>query len=123
MVLLYLLLMQISLVFFLSIAAFWIEGSFDAIWAVLYGGLTAAVSTTLIAYQLNKVGNLAKDSPRYSSMLLLFGIFKRFILVSLLFWVGFGILSLMPMFLLAGFFSAQLAYVIGPFLKLKKLFG
>ncbi len=82
--------------------------------AAAYGGLIAIASTWLLSSRVERAGELAKKSAKWSVYHLLFGAIQRFVfvLVGLALGMWQGALGLEPVPILITFGIAQFAYMI-----------
>lgn len=91
---------------------FLFQGQWQAL-SALFGALVAIVMAFLLGRRMKRAGNAAVQSTRWAMTLVFIGVVQRFLLVLVLFGVGFGVLKLNPLAAVVGFGLAQLGYLIG----------
>ncbi len=78
--------------------------------AALYGGAITLSGTLLMAWRINRAGEIASSNTLQSSMEIYTGVMQKFILTLLLMAVGMGYLKLDPVALLVSFALTQLSF-------------
>lgn len=91
---------------------FLLQGYWQAL-SALYGGLVTVIMTFLLGRRVERASATAEYDARRGMMLLFIGFGLRFLLVLLLFGVGFGYLQLASLAVIVGFGLTQAAYLIG----------
>jgi ATP synthase protein I len=97
---------------FLAAAGFLLQGPWQAL-AALYGALIAIILAYLLGRRIGRANQTVIQSPRWTMALIFIGVVQRFLLVLVLFGVGFSLLKLPPLATIVGFGLTQLGYLIG----------
>lgn len=97
---------------FLVAAGFLLQGTWQSL-AALYGALVAIILAFLLGRRIGRADKAATQSPRWAMALIFIGVVQRFLLVLVLFGVGFSLLKLPPLAAIVGFGLTQLGYLIG----------
>lgn len=79
--------------------------------AVMYGGGVAIINTLLQQWHARRAERVAGNSPERNMRLLFRCAIERFVAAVVLLAIGLGILGLMPLALILGFVTAQLAQI------------
>lgn len=80
--------------------------------SALYGGLITVIMTFLLERRVERAGQAAASSARWAMALLFIGFIERFLLVLVMFGVGFKMLKLDPLAAIVGFGLTQLGYLL-----------
>ncbi len=94
-------------------AAFMVMQGRAAAWAALYGGLVTLVASLWLGRGIARAGHSARHADSRPQWILYVGAVQRFVVVLALLAVGFGVLKLDPLALIAGFAATQLGFVAG----------
>lgn len=78
--------------------------------AALYGGSISLSGTLLMAWRINRAGEIAAQDTRQGSIEVYTGVMQKFILTLLLMAVGMGYLKLDPIAVLISFALTQLSF-------------
>ena len=78
--------------------------------AALYGGSITLSGTLLMAWRINRAGDIASRDTQQGSMEIYTGVMQKFILTLLLMAVGMGYLKLDPIAILVSFALTQLSF-------------
>ncbi len=81
--------------------------------AALYGGAVTLVATLWLGRGVARAGASAHGGGTRSQWILYSGALQRFVVVLVLLAVGFGVLKLSPLALIAGFVAAQFGFLLG----------
>jgi ATP synthase protein I len=92
-------------------AAFFMAKGAEEAYSAFYGGLISVVVAFLLGRGVVRAAEAARQDPKKSMLILYLGAVQRFILVLVLFGIGFKVLSLAFVPMIAGFAGAQLAYL------------
>lgn len=95
-----------------ALGFYWAQGLWQA-QSALYGGGVNIVMTLLLGRGIERAGRAAEHSARHGMFILVIGVIQRFVLVLVLFGVGFALLKLDPLASIVGFALTHLAYLIG----------
>jgi len=114
-----LLLLQLALVTAVS-AVFLVISSPVAAGSCGFGGGIAAANALLVARCARRDARARERTPQQSLAAVFLCVAQRFLVVTLLFACGLGVLKLKPLALLAGFIAGQLVMVIIGMQQLKK---
>lgn len=90
---------------------YWFKGVWGAE-SALYGVAVNLFMTLLLGRGVTRAGHAAAADARRGMLILLIGVVQRFVLVLVLFGVGFAWLKLDPLAAVVGFALAQLGYLI-----------
>lgn len=93
-------------------AGFWGVQGFWQAQSALYGGLVTIVMAYLLGRRVARLEDMAGRSQSKDLLLLSIGFIQRFLLILVLFGVGFAILKLDPLAAIIGFGLTHLAYLI-----------
>jgi ATP synthase protein I len=89
----------------------------SGLWAALFGGVAALTNTLLLHWRVAQgKRNPHCDAQRHLRAIYLSSL-ERLVAVVALLAIGFGLLKLMPLALLAGFVAGQLAAVVSGLIK------
>ena len=78
--------------------------------AALYGGSITLSGTLLMAWRINRAGDIASQNTQQGSIEIYTGVMQKFLLTLLLMAVGMGYLKLDPVAILASFALTQLSF-------------
>jgi len=106
-----LLLIQATLVLVASAIAYYYQGM-SGLFAGLYGGAVALLSTLILLRRVTQAGRMAGTGSRHGMGLLYFGVIQRYVFVLVALAIGLGVISLNAKPLLASFGLAQLAHFV-----------
>ena len=81
--------------------------------AALYGGAVTLLGSLWLGRGVTRAGASAHSGGARSQWILYGGALQRFVVVLVLLAIGFGVLKLSPMALIAGFAAAQFGFLLG----------
>ncbi|MEO5573161.1 MAG: ATP synthase subunit I [Gammaproteobacteria bacterium] len=102
---------QLLIGFLVALGYFWTQGWWHA-QSALYGVFINICMAILLGRSVTRAGHAAAHSAQTGMLILVIGGILRFVLVLVLFGVGFKVLKLDPLAAIVGFGLAQLAYLI-----------
>jgi ATP synthase protein I len=104
------LIVQLLLVTAAGIGAYLAYGSAAAV-GTLYGGAVAVVVAVLLAWRVQRAGEIGGSDAQRGTVQLYLGAVERFVFVLLAIGLGIAVLKLAPLPMIAGFAVAQLGYL------------
>jgi ATP synthase protein I len=104
------LMVQLLLVTAAGIGAYLVYGSAAAA-GTLYGGAVAVIVAVLLAWRVQRAGEIGGSDVQRGTVQLYLGAVERFVFVLLAIGLGIAVLKLAPLPMIAGFAVAQLGYL------------
>lgn len=102
---------QLSIGLLVALGFWWVQGGGGA-QAALYGVGVNILMAFLLGRGVARVAQIAAHSTRRGMVILVINVAQRFLLVLVLFGVGFAVLKLDPLAAIVGFGLSHLAYLI-----------
>jgi len=102
--------LQVGVAAVIAAAFFMARGQGEAL-AAFYGGMISIVIAFLLGRGVARAAEAARQDHKKSMLILYLGAVQRFVIVLVLFGIGLKGLSLAFLPMIAGFASAQLAYL------------
>ncbi len=102
---------QLLIGFMVALGFLWAQSLWHA-QSALYGAFVNVCMALLLGGSVARAGHAAAHSAQTGMLILVIGGILRFVLVLVLFGVGFKVLKLDPLAAIVGFGLAQLAYLI-----------
>ncbi|MEO7557595.1 MAG: ATP synthase subunit I [Gammaproteobacteria bacterium] len=102
---------QLLIGFLIALGFWWAQGPWQA-QSALYGVFVNMCMAFLLGRGVARAGQIAAYSARRGMVILVISVVQRFLLVLVLFGVGFAVLKLDPLAAIVGFGLSHLAYLI-----------